>query len=1028
MADQPSAPIILSDADVALAQAPIAGLVLAADTGRVLRGNAAARALLFAPEARTHVLALPPEQSLALLRAAREAALAGRVAWIDLGRGVLEVRAGFLSDGSLLTWLQSTRSSLAERLRPGLDLGLQATGIGLWERDITTADSVWDAQCFALWGRDPTLGPPTRAEGLAQVIEEDRERADAALFGANLRDAPDGVDVRIRVGGWTPDELNPAAPCELRYLNIRSRFVRGASLSSQRLVGVMLDVTATRRSEGAQRALAERLALVTDVTGVGIWSVDMQTGTIEWDAQAAAMVGYRDGLAPPTTAALEPLLHPEDRARIRQRLQVVLEEGGALDDDARVTGFDGRVRWLHVRARPDTTRVPNRLIGVCIDVSRMRSAEQRARATAERLELATAAARLGVWDWQPNQPIEFDAQMCELYDVPPGTRCTFDEWTQKLHADDRAATLRRWHALLHGDRHGDAGVLSFRIVRPDGGTRDLRCEMRVFRDAAGRVVRVLGTHLDVSDLRAAERAAQRTAERLVLATSSARIGIWEFDLATRELTWDTEMFRLFGHEADLEPPLAIWRRALHSEDRARVEQQIAAAIRHGIAYDTEFRVVLPDDTVRWLAARGVVHGRENGRALRLVGVNWDITDAREAEAAVRARETAERANRAKSEFVSRMSHELRTPLNALLGYAQLLEMDPAESPTPTQREHIGRIRAAGWHLLNLINDVLDLSRIESGMAAVAMEVVEIEPLVLDSMAMVAPQAAQRGIRLSHMFADAAARTVWADGTRLKQVLLNLLTNAVKFNRFGGAVLVEIDADGEDGVVVIVRDTGPGIVAKQLETIFDAFSRYRQQSVEPEGSGIGLAISRRLVEQMRGRLEVESEPGEGSAFRVHLRRAVVANLPPPGPEPYSRRLTTREDVRGSVLYIEDHPSNTVLIEHLLHARPNVRLYKAADGATGVLLAAACQPNVVLIDMSLPDVDSLTLLRQLQEQPETKGVTCVAVSARPLPDEMRTTLEAGFAAYWVKPLDACTVLEGIDSLLAHRTEASGDWRYT
>jgi hypothetical protein len=897
MADDSNAPIILSDADVALAQAPIAGLVLAAEDGHILRGNAAARALLLGADARTRAFVLPAEQTRALLLAARDCAARTCATTVRLAEHLLEVRAGSLHDGSLLTWLQPVA-----------------------------------------------------------VTDEARARNDTG--------------------------------------------------------------------EGTQR-LAERLALVTDATGVGIWSYDLASGTLEWDTHAAAMIGWQDDLAAPQLADLLPLVQAEDRARMRGHFQRLLQQGGAFEDDARITDCAGRARWLHVRARRDLDGAAQRIVGVCLDVTQLRSAESRARAAAERLALATAAARLGVWDWRPGEPIEFDAEMCELYGVQPGTRRTFEQWVQSVHPDDRGPTLRRWHTMLaygggHPSAGGDAGVLNFRITRPDGGLRDVRCELRVFRDGAGEVLRVLGSHLDVSDLRAAERAAQRTAERLLLATSAARIGTWDFEVATRELAWDAQQFRLFGHAPDAAPPISIWRSALHAEDRARVESEVEAAIKHGIPYDSVFRIVRADGATRWLAARGVVHGGGDRTTQRLIGVNWDVTDAREAEAALRAKETAERANRAKSEFVSKMSHELRTPLNALLGFAQLLEMDPAEPPTARQHEHITRIRAAGWHLLNLINDVLDLSRIESGLSTVAMEVVELEPLVLDAMALIAPQAAERNIRLSHATAASAPRTVWADGTRLRQVLLNLLSNAVKFNRVNGAVTVEIAAQDEDAAQITVRDTGPGISAAHIESIFSPFSRRRQQSVEPEGSGIGLAISRRLIEQMRGQVDVESRPGEGSAFRVTLRRAVVAQPPAPVPAPLPLRLRTRDEVRGTVLYIEDDATSTSLVEHLLHARPNVRLYKAADGATGVMLAAACQPGLVLIDMQSPDTNGYELLRQLHEQPETAGVPCVAITvaitAQAKQGDERRALEGGFAACWTKPLDAWSFLEGIDSLLA------------
>jgi CheY-like chemotaxis protein len=363
-----------------------------------------------------------------------------------------------------------------------------------------------------------------------------------------------------------------------------------------------------------------------------------------------------------------------------------------------------------------------------------------------------------------------------------------------------------------------------------------------------------------------------------------------------------------------------------------------------------------------------------------------------------------------------MSHELRTPLNAIVGFTQLLELDRNDPLSATQRERVGLIRSSGWHLLNLINDVLDLARIESGRSSVSMEVVHWPAVLDEAIAMVQTEAASRGIVVESRSGGDTATTVWADPVRLRQVLLNLLSNAVKYNRDRGSVQVGVRADGSH-IVFAVRDSGRGMNPGQVSRLFQPFSRLGADSMSPAGTGIGLALSHRLVQQMDGAIEVDSTPGVGSEFRLRLRAArmeaaqPVALLPPP-----AAGLAARDDVAGTLLYIEDNPANSALVEQFLQFRPRIKLYQAADGATGLVMAAVCQPDLVLIDIRLPDMMGDEVLRQLRRQPQTQHIACVAVSANAMPYDIDAALQAGFADYWTKPLDVAQFLRGIDRLLA------------
>jgi len=443
---------------------------------------------------------------------------------------------------------------------------------------------------------------------------------------------------------------------------------------------------------------------------------------------------------------------------------------------------------------------------------------------------------------------------------------------------------------------------------------------------------------------------------------------------------------------------------------------LAAARELRVPRNCEFRIRRQDGSLHWHAVRALASESGTHSATRLIGVQWDITDAKLSQEAHRAREAAEQANRAKSEFLARMSPELRTPLNAIIGFAQLLQLDAAEPLSARQNERVGLIRSAGWNLLNLINDVFDLSRIESGRHAPAMEVVTLAPLLDEALALAAPLAAARGVRLKLETDAVAPSAVWADRSLLKRVLVSVVAHDIHFNRPGGAVTVRLARADHGRVATIVRDSSAGLTPGQLAQLFEPFNRIELDGLEPEGTGIGLLLSRRLAESMHGTLEVASQPGVGNEFQVVLNAASVepraAAVPRPGA---AATLPVRTDVRGTILYIEDNPANSRPVEQLLHFRPEVTLYKAADGATGLVLAAVCRPDLILVDMRLADMDGLQVLKSVQEQGAIAGTPCVAISADAMTEDIQFALQSGFRAYWTRPLDARAFLAGIDDFI-------------
>jgi signal transduction histidine kinase/ActR/RegA family two-component response regulator len=377
-------------------------------------------------------------------------------------------------------------------------------------------------------------------------------------------------------------------------------------------------------------------------------------------------------------------------------------------------------------------------------------------------------------------------------------------------------------------------------------------------------------------------------------------------------------------------------------------------------------------------------------------------------------EEAQRANQAKTEFLSRVSHELRTPLNSILGFAQLLEMDDLDDQ---QRDGVRRIRWGGAHLLTLIDEVLEISAIESGEMRISLEPVLVRGVTQEVLDLLAPLASERSIRVVTRLGD---EYVLADYQRLKQVLLNLVSNAVKYNRDGGAVTIAIEAAPNGRQRIYVADTGPGITAEDVSRLFRPFERLGAANGPVEGTGLGLALSRGLVQAMHGTVVAESEVGIGTRFVVELAGAeaptetAAASKAPGAPQAEG---DASADAR--VLCIEDNPSNLELIERIFARRPGIELLTAAQGTLGLELAQQHRPDLILLDVNLPDVPGGDVLERLRSDPRTRDVPVIVLSADATSAQVKRMKAAGAQAYLAKPIDVPALLDAVEEQLLTRT---------
>jgi signal transduction histidine kinase/ActR/RegA family two-component response regulator len=375
-----------------------------------------------------------------------------------------------------------------------------------------------------------------------------------------------------------------------------------------------------------------------------------------------------------------------------------------------------------------------------------------------------------------------------------------------------------------------------------------------------------------------------------------------------------------------------------------------------------------------------------------------------------ARNEADRANQAKSEFLSRMSHELRTPLNAILGFGQLLQIDGLD---PKHREDVDQIVKAGRHLLDLINEVLDIARVEAGRLSLSLEPVSVDDAIRESVDLIQPLAVERKLSLS-VSTDEAGLYVRADRQRLKQVLLNLLSNAVKYNVEGGSVELGAREGSRGTVVLTVQDTGVGIPPHKVDQLFAPFDRLGADRQGVTGTGLGLSLSKALVEAMDGSISVTTDVGKGSTFEVSLPRAQERPTRPsadaaPAPLPAVDRS------KRSLLYIEDNVSNLRLVENMLRLRPSYKITGAEQGTLGLDLAAGTWPDAILLDLDLPDMPGSEVLRMLKAAPATQDIPVIIVTADATPGQKQRLMSEGAAAYVTKPFDVAALLTAIDQAL-------------
>jgi PAS domain S-box-containing protein len=571
-------------------------------------------------------------------------------------------------------------------------------------------------------------------------------------------------------------------------------------------------------------------------------------------------------------------------------------------------------------------------------------------------------------------------------------------------------------ALAFKASRGIEDIYELTYIRKDGSRFPAIVSVTALRDAQSAIIGYLLIGTDNSARKHAEEKLRWTEESFRLMVESVSdYAIVMLDPEGRVVSWNTGAERIKGYLAEeivgrhfstFYPADAV------EEGKPQKDLDLAAA--SGRFADEGWRV-RKDGSLFWANSVFTAIRDQAGNLRGFAKLTRDLTERNKVEKAMsNAKAIAEKANLAKSEFLSSMSHELRSPLNAILGFAQLMESD-APPPTATQTESISQILNAGWYLLELINEILDLATIESGKLSISMEPVSLSEVLQECQSMIEPLALRRGITMHFPGSDNQFH-VKADRTRIKQVLINLLSNAVKYNRTGGSVTVECTAKASGHIRISVADTGAGLPPEKLAQLFQPFNRLGQEANGEEGTGIGLVVSKRLVELMEGVIGVESTVGAETVFWVELLSTASLALPA------AVETVASEDAvpmfpagMRTLLYVEDNPANLKLVERLIGRRNDLRLLSAVDGNRGVELARTCLPDVILMDINLPGISGIEAMKILRDDASTAHIPVMALSANAMPRDIQRGIDAGFFRYLTKPIKVSEFMDALNLAL-------------
>jgi PAS domain S-box-containing protein len=652
----------------------------------------------------------------------------------------------------------------------------------------------------------------------------------------------------------------------------------------------------------------------------------------------------------------------------------------------------------------------NQFVGVLLsyhDITLRRLAETELKESQERLRVALDGAESGVWDWNiktgelywsDNIPLLFGYGIGEL-------KTSFENFINHIHPDDKEAVEK---AIQESVSSGAPYEIEHRIIKPNGEVHWLLEKGAVFLDPENNAEKMLGTVTSIQKRKLAEKKLKETEERNNIAIEGANNGVWDWDLNSGQVLVTDIFAEMLGYTKEELTPFSLerWVEMMHPDDQESSKHLVQEHLDgHTQLYENTFRLKCKDGQWMWILSRGkVVSFDKIGKPSRMTGIHADISKLKQLEFDLQqTKDYAEQANQAKSAFLSSMSHELRTPLNAILGFSQLLAMDPELPLAEAQKEYVSHIFKGGKHLLSLIDEVLQLSAIEAGKVKLNIQNISLTDVVEETILLTQTIADLKKVQVTSSIPESFVK---ADELKLKQVLLNLLSNSIKYNCEGGNVTIDCSIIRSNHIKINVIDTGIGIDESVQHKVFSAFNRLGQESSEIEGTGIGLVVTKGLVELMDGSIGFDSQINKGTTFWIILPLAETINTESPIAERISTNMTTPVNIGNSemrhILYVEDNSENSDLMKGYFDMLPGLQLYIVETAESGLEILAQEHFDLILMDINLPGIDGITLTEYVKSVRDYSHIPVVAITANAMPEDIEKT-EKIFDSYLTKPID-------------------------
>ncbi|MBE9028690.1 PAS domain-containing protein [filamentous cyanobacterium LEGE 11480] len=776
--------------------------------------------------------------------------------------------------------------------------------------------------------------------------------------------------------------------------------------------GIVVDITDRKQAEEQLKALSQRLELALESAEIGIWEWNFHDDCLSWDDRMFEIYGISPETFEGTYQSFERCVHPDDLEQIRQKEQQ--EAKNPVHIEFRVIRPDGSIRHVAstVLKQYNHQGQPIRAVGTNIDITKRKHYEQQLQTLSNKLELAIESAQLGIWECNfQNHHLSWDDRMFEIYGISPETfEGTYQDWERLVHPDDLEQAQ-----LKEGDKNPI--FKEFRVVRSDGSIRHVMSTIVLQSDEHGQLIRAVGTNIDITERKKAELALQKTEAQFRRMTENVPGMIYRYVLrldGSDGLTYVSsqvrEIFEL-EPEAALQNITLIWER-FQPDDIAKLQVSLQKSAVTLKPHSEEFRLLLPQKGLRWIQIMCRPERLENGD-VAWYGVVVDISDRKQTEAKLqRTNEELIRATRMKDEFLANMSHELRTPLNAILGMTEGLEEGIFGEVNERQLNAINITNKSGSHLLELINEILDLAKIESGQVELVYAEVSVLYLCESSLTFVRQQAMKQNVHL-HLKVPSHLPNIEVDERRMRQVLINLLNNAVKFTPEGGHVTLIVEpipaniTHDQDYLKLTIADTGIGIAPENLPKLFQPFIQIDSSlNRQYEGTGLGLALVKQIVELHGGDVTITSELNVGSHFMIELpystfsregsaNSQAASDLSLPMPEISSPKVSPL------LLLAEDNEASIQTISSYLAAK-GYRLAVAQNGEAAIELAQSELPDLILMDIQMPGMDGLVATQHIRQISALSQTPIVALTALAMEGDEERCLAAGADRYMSKPI--------------------------